>query len=136
MDDALRRRVAEARVARLATIEADGSAHLVPICFAIDGNALVSAVDAKPKRSRDLRRLRNVRARPTATVIVDHYEEDWTRLWWIRIRGSARVIDAGPDAERALALLVGKYQQYRAAPPRAPVIAVMMESVRGWSARG
>ena len=99
MDEAeLRRRVAEARVARLATIEADGRAHLVPICFAVEEERLYSAVDQKPKRSRDLRRLRNLRERPWATVLVDHYEEDWSRLWWARLRGPARILDGGEEA--------------------------------------
>ena len=136
MDDAdLRRRVAGARVARLATVEPDGRPHLVPICFAVDGDTLYSAVDAKPKRSRDLRRLRNVRERPVATVLVDHYEEDWTRLWWARLRGPARVVAAGGAEEaRAIALLVDKYPQYRVARPAGPVLAVALEERRGWEA--
>ena len=136
MDDAdLRRRVAAARVARLATVEADGRAHTVPICFALDGDTLYSAVDGKPKRSRDLRRLRNIRERPLATVLVDHYEEDWTRLWWVRLRGAARVLEVGgPEEARAIDLLVEKYRQYRAARPAGPVLAVALEEVRGWEA--
>jgi PPOX class probable F420-dependent enzyme len=130
----LRRRVAEARVARLATIEADGRAHLVPICFAIEGSRLYSAVDRKPKRSRDLRRLRNLRERPWATVLVDHYEEDWSRLWWARLRGPAEVLDSGDEVERALGLLTEKYPQYRAEPPDGPVIAMDVAEWRVWSA--
>jgi PPOX class probable F420-dependent enzyme len=136
MDEAdLRRRVAAARVARLATIEDDGGAHLVPICFAIEGERLVSAVDAKPKRSRDLRRLRNLRARPWATVLVDHYEEDWSRLWWARLRGPAEVLDDGDETRRALTLLTSKYPQYRREPPGGPVVAMRVEEWRGWSAQ-
>jgi PPOX class probable F420-dependent enzyme len=137
MDEAdLRRRVAEARVARLATIEADGRAHLVPICFAVEGGRLYSAVDQKPKRSRDLRRLRNLRERPWATVLVDHYEEDWSRLWWARLRGPTEIIEPGDAMERALALLTEKYPQYRREPPAGPVIAVDLAEWRTWSARG
>jgi PPOX class probable F420-dependent enzyme len=137
MDEAdLRRRVAEARVARLATIEADGRAHLVPICFTIEGGRLYSAVDQKPKRSRDLRRLRNLRERPWATVLVDHYEEDWSRLWWARLRGPTRIIESGDAVERALTLLTEKYPQYRWEPPAGPVIAVDLAEWRTWSARG
>jgi PPOX class probable F420-dependent enzyme len=136
MDEAdLRRRVAEARVARLATIEADGRAHLVPICFAIEEGRLYSAVDQKPKRSRDLRRLRNLRERPWATVLVDHYEEDWSRLWWARIRGPARILESGDAVERALTLLIEKYPQYRREPPDGPVVAVALAEWRTWSAR-
>lgn len=136
MDDAeLRRRVAVARVARLATLEPDGRAHLVPICFALERDTLYSAVDGKPKRSRDLRRLRNVRERPVATVLVDHYEEDWERLWWARLRGPARVLEAGGAEEaRAIALLVEKYPQYRRARPFGPVLAVALDERRGWEA--
>ena len=135
MDEAdLRRRVASARVARLATIEDDGRAHLVPICFAIEGERLFSAVDQKPKRSRDLRRLRNLRERPWATVLVDHYEEDWTRLWWARLRGPAEVLDDGGESRRALALLTAKYPQYRREPPGGPVVAIQLAEWRGWSA--
>jgi len=136
MDEAdLRRRVADARVARLATIEDDGSAHLVPICFVLDEAAIYSAVDGKPKRSRDLRRLRNVRERPVATVLVDHYEEDWARLWWVRIRGPARVLEVGgPEEARATDLLVAKYPQYRSLRPGGPVLTVSIAECRGWEA--
>ena len=135
MDEAeLRRRVASARVARLSTIEDDGRAHLVPICFTVEGERLFSAVDGKPKRSRDLRRLHNLRERPWATVLVDHYEEDWSRLWWARLRGTAEVLDDGDEARRALALLIAKYPQYQRQPPDGPVVAIQLAEWRGWSA--
>ena len=124
--------VAGARVGRLATTEPDGRAHLVPFCFALGAGVLYSAVDQKPKRSRDLRRLRNIRERPAVAVLVDHYEEDWTRLWWVRLRGRARVLEAGEESAAALALLVDKYQQYRRDPPAGPVIAIDPEEWRGW----
>jgi PPOX class probable F420-dependent enzyme len=121
-------------VARLATIDPDGRPHLVPIVFALDGDTLYSAVDRKPKRSQRLRRIENARARPEVTILVDHYEDDWSRLWWIRVRGRARVLDDGAERERALALLVEKYPQYRAEPPDGPVLAVDVADVREWSA--
>jgi PPOX class probable F420-dependent enzyme len=130
----MRARVEAARVARLATIDADGRPHLVPICFVLVGETLFSAVDEKPKRTKRLRRLDNIRARPAVTVLVDHYDEDWSRLWWIRLRGEARVIERGPERERPLALLVGKYEQYRDEPPTGPVIAIELQEWRGWSA--
>jgi PPOX class probable F420-dependent enzyme len=137
MDEArMRALLAGARVARLATAEADGRAHLVPVCFALEGARLYSAVDHKPKRSRDLRRLRNVRERPWATLLVDHYEEDWSRLWWVRIRGPAEVLPEGAGAERARDLLVARYAQYRERRPDGPVLAVTAEEWRGWSAVG
>ena len=131
-DPDLSRRVGEARVARLATVGADGGAHLVPICFALDGDVLYTAVDQKPKRSRDLQRLRNLRERPWATVLVDHYQEDWSGLWWVRLRGPARVLDDGEEADRALAALAAKYPQYRRDPPGGPVIAVDLAEWRAW----
>ena len=123
-------------MARLATTDPDGRPHLVPIAFAVDGDTLYSAVDGKPKRSRRLRRIENARARPEVTLLVDHYDEDWTELWWIRVRGRARVLDGGPEHDRALALLAEKYPQYRAEPPAGPVLAVDVDEVRTWSARG
>lgn len=130
----MRQRVAEARIARLATIDADGRPHLVPVVFALDVDTLYSAVDAKPKRSRRLQRIENARRRPDVTLLVDHYEEDWARLWWVRLRGRARVLDRGEEAARAVALLREKYEQYRAEPPGTPVLAVDIDEWRAWSA--
>jgi len=127
-------RLTSARVARLATTDPDGRPHLVPIVFAVDGNTLYSAVDRKPKRSTKLRRIENARARPDVTILVDHYDEDWRRLWWIRIRGLARVLDDGDERAHALALLQEKYPQYRNEPPDGAVLAVDVSDVRSWSA--
>ena len=121
-------------MARLATIDPDGRPHLVPIVFVLDGDTLYSAVDRKPKRSRTLRRIENARARPDVTILVDHYDDDWSRLWWIRLRGRARVLDDGAERERALALLAEKYPQYRDEPPDGPVLAVDITEVRDWAA--
>jgi PPOX class probable F420-dependent enzyme len=127
-------RVGAARVARLATIDPDGRAHLVPICFALEGEVLYSAVDQKRKRSRELRRLRNMRERPWASVLVDHYEEDWSRLWWVLLRGPARVLEPGGESRRALAVLAEKYPQYRREPPEGPVFALSVTEWRVWEA--
>lgn len=127
-------RLTTARVARLATTDPDGRPHLVPIVFAVDGATLYSAVDRKPKRSRTLRRIENARVRPDVTLLVDHYAEQWSRLWWIRVRGRARVLDDGAERERALALLKEKYPQYRDDAPDGPVLAVDVTDVRTWSA--
>jgi PPOX class probable F420-dependent enzyme len=115
-------------------LDADGRPHLVPIVFALDGGTLYSAVDRKPKRSTTLRRIENARARPDVTVLVDHYDDDWSRLWWIRLRGRARVLDDGRERERALELLAEKYPPYRDEPPEGPVLAVDVSEVRSWSA--
>jgi PPOX class probable F420-dependent enzyme len=123
-----------AQVARLATINADGSPHVVPIVFAIEGETLYTAVDGKPKRSRRLQRIENARERPAATVLADHYEADWSRLWWVRIEGRARVLEDGDEAERALRLLVERYEQYQREPPGVPVLAIVIESWKGWEA--
>jgi PPOX class probable F420-dependent enzyme len=127
-------RVMNARVARLATIDPDGKPHLVPIVFALDGDTLYSAVDRKPKRSQTLQRIENARVRPDVTILVDHYGDDWSRLWWIRLRGRARVLDAGEERVHAVALLREKYPQYRDEPPDGPVLAVDITEVRDWSA--
>lgn len=126
--------MARARVARLATLDAEGRPQLVPFCLVLDGDTIYSAVDRKPKRTPRLRRLANVRARPDVCVLVDHFEEDWTQLWWVRVDGRARVLEAGPERERALALLAAKYEQYRAEPPEGPVLAIDATRWSGWSA--
>ena len=126
--------VARARVARLATLDDDGRAHVVPIVFALVGDTLYSAVDAKPKRSRTLRRIENARERPDVTVLVDRYDEDWTQLWWVRIRGRARVLDEGDETAAALEALTAKYSQYHDEAPGPPVLAIRIEDWRAWSA--
>jgi PPOX class probable F420-dependent enzyme len=134
----LRRLVERARVARLATLGVDGRLGLVPICFAHvpASDELVSAVDAKPKRTRRLQRLANVAANPEVTVLVDHYDEDWQRLWWVRLRGRARTLCDGPEADAACELLAAKYLQYAASRPAGPVLAVALEEWLGWRAAG
>jgi PPOX class probable F420-dependent enzyme len=130
------RRVLSAQVARLATLAPDGSPHVVPVVFVIHGETLYTAVDGKPKRSRTLRRIENARERPAVSVLVDHYDDDWGALWWVRLDGRARVLDSGDEAEEALALLIGKYAQYRREPPGAPVLALDIRSWSGWEASG
>ena len=130
----MRERVRTARVARLATTDPDGRPHLVPIVFVLAGERLYSAVDAKPKRSRRLRRVANARERPDVTVLVDHYGDDWSRLWWVSLRGQTRVLEAGDEAGRALRLLVDKYEQYRRELPGCPVLAVDILEWRSWDA--
>ena len=130
----VRERVEAARIARLGTIDADGRAHLVPIVFVLEGDTLYTAVDAKPKRSRRLRRIENARERPDVTVLVDHYDENWRELWWVRLRGRARVLERGEEAEHALALLATKYDQYARERPGMPVLAIDVAEFRAWAA--
>jgi PPOX class probable F420-dependent enzyme len=135
VDPALaRERFAGARVARLATADSAGRPHLVPIVFAVAGDVVYSAVDAKPKRSAALRRLANVKANPAVSLLVDHYDEDWTTLWWVRAEGRGRVLDpTDAEARRAVELLAGRYPQHRLQPPQGPVLAVDVERWSGWS---
>jgi len=130
------RRLAGARVGRLATADVSGRPHVVPFVFAVeeDGRRAYWAVDDKPKRSRNLRRLANIAANPRVEVLVDHYEEDWGVLWWVRASGIARTVE-GDEAARALELLVAKYPQYAERPPAGPFVAIDVERVAGWSAR-
>jgi len=130
---AMRSRLEEARVARLATADAKGRPHVVPITFAVAADALYFAVDAKPKRSTDLKRLRNIAANPAVSVLVDHYEDDWERLWWVRVDGTARVVADPAQADSALALLAAKYEQYRGTPPPGPVVRIDIGRMSGWS---
>ena len=102
-----------ARVARLATANRTGQPLVVPVCFALVDDTIYSAVDLKPKRTRELRRVRNVRENPNVSIVVDEYDEDWTKLRWVMVEGTARVAD-GAERARALGALVAKYPQYAA----------------------
>lgn len=123
-------------MARLSTIGPNGRPHLVPVCFALDDERLYSAVDQKPKASPRLARLDNIRAHPHVAVLVDHYEDDWSRLWWVLLRGQARVVETGPERDLALAILSDKYSQYRDSPPTGAVIVMPIDEWRGWAASG
>src|ERR1700722_12776867 len=126
-------RFASATVARLATVGSTGAPHLVPITFALlDDRTLVTAVDHKPKRTTALRRLANIEANPRVSVLVDHYEDDWERLWWVRADGRARVEKAAPAG--AAEALAQRYIQYRERPPQGPFIVVEIQRFSGWSA--
>jgi PPOX class probable F420-dependent enzyme len=133
--------VAAARVARLATTGPDGRVDLVPITFALvegddpDATRLVTAVDHKPKTTRQLRRLENVRSRPAVSLLVDHYDDErWDQLWWVRITGRARVLDTDDDITSRVDALVDKYPQYREVRPAGPVIEVTPTRWQCWSA--
>ena len=133
MDDAiLRQRVEAARVGHLATTRPDGRPHVVPCCFVLVGDTVYSAVDGKPKSTLALQRLRNLVAHPAASLVVDHYDEDWTQLWWIRLDGTARVLESGLVRDAALESLAMKYPQYVDTPPPGAVIALDVETARAW----
>lgn len=127
---ACRARVAAARVGRLATVDADLRPHLVPVTYAVHGDSLFVAVDQKPKTTTALKRLRNIAAHPDVAVLVDEYDEDWTHLWWVRVDGVARVVT---EDAAAVELLVAKYPQYDADPPRGSVIEIRAGRWSGWA---
>jgi PPOX class probable F420-dependent enzyme len=135
------RRFLEAhRVGHLATAGADGAPHVVPVCYALDEAALYFVADEKPKRrpARELLRLRNVRENPCAAIVVDDWDEDWTRLAWVLVRGPARVVTDGAAHATAVRLLRARYPQYRAMalddPALNPVVRIEAERVVTWRA--
>ena len=114
-------------MARLVTVSPGGRPHIVPVTFAVDGDVIYSAVDAKPKTTARLARLRNITAEPRVAMLADHYEADWDRLWWARADGTATILHGPAAMAAALALLARRYPQYRASPPGGPVIRVQVE---------
>ncbi|MCE3554761.1 TIGR03668 family PPOX class F420-dependent oxidoreductase [Pseudonocardia sp. RS11V-5] len=138
---ACRERLAAHPVARLATLRADGTPRLVPITYALVDGLVCSAVDeVKPKRGPRLARLADVARDPRAAVVVDEYADDWARLWWVRVDGTAAVHEAGADdpgglRERALDALQAKYPPYRDARPRGPLLVLTPTAITGWAAR-
>jgi len=128
-------RLAEAPVGRLATSNRDGVVHLVPVCFALLADLAVSVVDHKPKRTERLTRLQDMRETGRAVLLVDHYSDDWSQLWWIRVTGAATVHDPTDAVDGpARVALAAKYHQYREVPPSGPVWSVSLDEVRAWSA--
>ena len=133
--DEARALLASARVARLATADAAGRPHLVAITFAVDGDDIVTAVDHKPKRTTRLRRLANIESNPRVSVLADHYEDDWSKLWWARADGLARVVEPGAaEHERAVSRLAARYPQYEERRPGEGVILISVSRWRGWRA--
>jgi PPOX class probable F420-dependent enzyme len=130
--ESARSRVADAAVGHLATVTAGGRPHIVPCCFALAGERIYTAVDAQPKSTLALRRLDNIAAHPEVTVLVDHYEDDWAELWWVRVDGTARVCGSGAVRAEALEALAAKYRQYRESVPPGSVVAVEITRWRWW----
>ena len=124
-----------ARVGHLATADAGGAPHVVPVCYAIEALTLYITIDEKPKRAsvRPLKRLANILANPAVAVCVDRYDEDWTRLAWVMLRGTAEILERGGEHVRAQSLLRERYPQYRAMRIEAlPVIALRVRQVTQW----
>lgn len=127
--------LAACRVGHLATAGADGAPHVVPVCFALDGDTLYVTVDEKPKRAGELKRVRNILENPAVAFVADRYDEDWTRLGWVMLRGRAEILRAGAEHDAAQDLLRDRYPQYRAMNLAAlPVIALRIARAAQWGA--
>ncbi|MDQ6715014.1 MAG: TIGR03668 family PPOX class F420-dependent oxidoreductase [Actinomycetota bacterium] len=136
MDTARESLFSAGRVARLATTRPDGSPHLVPVVFALVGDVVWTAVDRKPKTTTALRRLANIGQDSRVSLLVDHYADDWEELWWVRVDGTAEVLDpSSPTARVGVEALSGKYPQYLDLPPDGPVIRVHADRWASWHAR-
>jgi PPOX class probable F420-dependent enzyme len=133
-------RFTQSPVARLATATPDGIPHLVPVVFALDGEPLAdgrvlyTAVDAKPKTTRRLRRLANIESNPQVSLLVDHYADDWTQLWWVRVDGVAAIHSYGEAMRTGYRLLRAKYPQYQSVSLDGPVITVTVRRWASWHA--
>jgi coenzyme F420-0:L-glutamate ligase / coenzyme F420-1:gamma-L-glutamate ligase len=132
----IRAKLDTARVARLATLDAGRAPHVVPICFACDGSVFYSAIDRKPKRvaAGRLARLKNIRETPQVALLVDQYDEDWTRLWYVLVRGKAELVSASPEHKRAIRRLRAKYPQYdkKMLADDAPVLRITPVRITAW----
>jgi len=126
--------LASCRVGHLATADAQAIPHLVPVCFVVSGGALYITIDQKPKGDvRALKRLRNIAENPVASFVADRWDEDWSRLGWVMLRGPAQILDDGAEHEQAQALLRSRYPQYRQMELSGlPVIAIRIERVTSW----
>ena len=128
-----RQRLASARVARLATVRPDGTPHVVPVTFAVEGDLVYTAVDHKPKSTRSLLRLENVARHPRVALLADHYSDDWDELWWVRVDGRASVVTDADEARHPVDALAERYEQYREYRPAGPVIVIRVDHWTGWS---
>jgi PPOX class probable F420-dependent enzyme len=131
--DELRRRFASSPVARLSTVRPDGAPHVVPVVVAVVGDLVYTAVDHKPKRTSRLQRLANLRSEPRCALLVDHYEDDWSRLWWVRADGVATVLDAPPEGHPGLVALTQRHVQYQRRSPSGPLVEIAVGAWSGWS---
>jgi PPOX class probable F420-dependent enzyme len=127
-----RERFAAARVAVLGTADAQGVPHLVPVTFVVAGDTVWSATDGKPKKSTELKRHANIREQPRVSLLVQHWDEDWSRLWWVRADGLAVVTGQESTVQEAVARLRHKYGQYQQVTAHGPVIEVTVQRWRGW----
>lgn len=139
LTDKQRRFLEAARVARLATADAAGQPHVVPVCHAMIANKVYFTIDEKPKRqsNKALKRLANIEANPKAALVVDHYDEDWSKLGWVMIQGSALLLESGDEHAAAQAALRARYPQLRAMRiEQLPVVAIDIDHVSSWGKLG
>jgi PPOX class probable F420-dependent enzyme len=129
-------RLANARTGHLATIRPDGRPHVVVVTFAMTGDRVVTAVDHKPKRTRRLQRLANIEANPAVSFLADRYEDDWERLWWVRLDGEASIHTDDVVWSEAIAVLSEKYPQYQERSPQGPAIVITPDRVSWWESTG
>lgn len=125
-------RVSLAPVGRFATIFPSGAPHIVPVTFALVGDDIVHMIDHKPKTTQHLQRVVNIEASPTATLLVDEYDDDWDQLWWVRIDGVAHVATSGSAWRDARSALIEKYAQYRERPPTGQAIYLEIRKLTSW----
>ena len=127
--------IASARVAHLATADSNAVPHVIPICFAYDGSFFYSAIDQKPKRTygMNLKRTRNILSNPQVALILDHYEEEWSQLWYVLIKGQGELLQSGQEHRTAIELLRQKYPQYRTMDIEGnPVIKIKPTAIVSW----
>ena len=137
LSDVARAFIRRASVGRLATVDAGGAPHVVPICFVLLDGRIYSVVDEKPKRTTRLQRLRNLEANPRVALVIDRYSDDWSQLAWVMVRGLAEIIEAGEEHAAAIAALREKYPQYRSmALDDRPVIRLLPERINAWGLDG
>ena len=136
-EEAIQARLKQSRVARLATQDEEGRPHMVPICYAYDGRCFYTALDQKPKQvpPERLARVRHIRGNPNVALLIDEYGEDWGKLWYILVRGTAEILSKGEKHNEALRLLQEKYPQYASGtllPQQALVIQIVPAKIIGW----
>jgi PPOX class probable F420-dependent enzyme len=129
-------RLERSPIGHLATVRPDGGPHLVPITFALDSERIVHMVDQKPKTTTQLQRLANIAANSRISLLVDHYDDDWSRLWWVRVDGVGNVVEEGPGWESARSALASKYPHYRESPPLGPAVLITIGNITGWVGSG
>jgi PPOX class probable F420-dependent enzyme len=130
--EGMRGHVDRAESARLATASDTGAPHIVPCCFVLVRGTVYTPIDGKPKSGGPLRRVANIRSNPKVSLLVDYYDSDWSRLWWVRLDGVGRLVEGGSEWDLAIGALRAKYPQYEVVEIPGPIIAIDVRTWRGW----